>query len=179
MEQAGKGAGAGCGATAAASGKHLEAFSLEHVLEEKKVVCLEPWSQYLLVGLSGEARSLAPSHGTRAAHAPAATLCPADGTLLLASQRPSPDAGDGDCPPGAPDQPPELRWSVVQSLRGFAAGGVRQLQVAQERGMLLCLAGGLQGRGAGTACRVAGGVGQARLRLEDAWLEGPAGCRCC
>ncbi len=53
MEQAGKGAGGGA-ATAAASGKHIEAFTLEHVLEEKKVNCLETWNQYLLVGLSGE-----------------------------------------------------------------------------------------------------------------------------
>lgn len=41
-------------------------------------------------------------------------------------------------------QQPQQRgqqWAATQALRGFASGGVKQLVVARERSMLLCLAG--------------------------------------
>ncbi|KAL4858204.1 Vacuolar sorting protein 39 [Chlorella vulgaris] len=100
----------GDGGGDAADGKLIDAFTLVDVLVEKKVVCLEAWSSYLLIGLS-------------------------DGTLLLCSQRPAPSTeADGEGT-GTP-----LRWTVVQSLRDFGSGQVKQLQVAVERSMLFCLA---------------------------------------
>ncbi len=77
-----------------------------------------------------------------------------DGTLLLASQRrrvlssSSLAASDAEgssvvtatsTASQAPSQQPP--WAVVQSLRNFGKGSIRQLQVARERSMLLCLAG--------------------------------------
>lgn len=37
----------------------------------------------------------------------------------------------------------EQQWAAAQTLRGFGQGGVKQLAVARERSMLLCLAGAL------------------------------------
>lgn len=38
----------------------------------------------------------------------------------------------------------EQQWAAVQALRGFGQGGVKQLVVAGERSMLLCLAGAMK-----------------------------------
>ncbi|KAI3425935.1 hypothetical protein D9Q98_007907 [Chlorella vulgaris] len=100
----------GDGGSDAADGKLIDAFTLVDVLVEKKVVCLEAWSSYLLIGLL-------------------------DGTLLLCSQRPVPSTESDGEGTGTP-----LRWTVVQSLRDFGSGQVKQLQVAVERSMLFCLA---------------------------------------
>lgn len=43
----------GDGGSDAADGKLIDAFTLVDVLVEKKVVCLEAWSSYLLIGLLG------------------------------------------------------------------------------------------------------------------------------
>lgn len=95
----------------------------------------------------------------------------ADGTLLLASQRAaatpptSVAASSGASDAASSDgeagevlreqqqtqqqaqqqqlQQPQAPWRVVQSLREFGGGRIKQLTVAHERSMLLCLAGAL------------------------------------
>jgi hypothetical protein len=38
---------------ASAAGRQIEAFTVQAVLDEKRVLCLESWSSYLLIGLAG------------------------------------------------------------------------------------------------------------------------------
>lgn len=162
------GGGANRGGQGAAGGRHIAAFTLEHMLEEKRVACLEVWSHYVLVGLTGShlgarttAQDMLRAFTFLFCRSSAWLGCPAlgaaDGTLLLVSQRrrvPSSsslaasDADGSSASAGtdaaqaaqqAPGQPPP--WAVVQSLRNFGKGQIKQLQVARERSMLLCLAG--------------------------------------
>lgn len=75
---------------------------------------------------------------------------PTDGTLLVASQQPPKDSGSSSSvePPGkdgseggaAEAPPPVPAWRVAQTLRQFGDGRIKQLAVARERSMLLCLA---------------------------------------
>ena len=71
-------------------------------------------------------------------------------TSLPPAAPPLPPRSEASGPAGAAqqDNEGERRWAVVQSLRGFATGRIRQLTVAHERSMLLCLAGGWAGAGA-------------------------------
>lgn len=76
-----------------------------------------------------------------------------DGTLLVASKQPSKDSsssaasqppasdGGGATEAAAPPPPPApAAWRVAQTLRQFGEGRIKQLAVARERSMLLCLA---------------------------------------
>src|SRR5689334_20548525 len=77
----------------AAYGRHIDAFTLEDVLEDKRVVCLEAWSQYILIGLSGRPQEQPQQWCSVLAAVDArlptnvALTGNADGTLVLASQR--------------------------------------------------------------------------------------------
>ena len=65
------GAAAGSGGGASAAGRQIEAFTVQPVLDEKRVLCLEAWSNYLLIGLAGglwlRAGGAAPRTGGRTA----------------------------------------------------------------------------------------------------------------
>lgn len=67
MAAAADGAAAGSGGGASAAGRQIEAFTVQPVLNEKRVLCLEAWSSYLLIGLAGglwlrAGRPAPPSH---------------------------------------------------------------------------------------------------------------------
>lgn len=46
--------GAAAGASSAASGRQIEAFDAEAVLQDKRLLSLEAWGANLLLGLNGE-----------------------------------------------------------------------------------------------------------------------------
>lgn len=117
-------------------------------MEEKRVVCLEAWSHYALLGLSDGTLLLASQRATSSSPAGSSTSVgngeetnaasrSSGGHLGASSQGPDAPAGQQQQPGG---QKAHAQWVVTQSLRGLATGRVKQLVVARERSMLLCLA---------------------------------------
>ncbi len=49
--------GGGGAAAAAAEGRQIEAFTVHDVVTDKRLLCLEAWSSYVLLGLSGGLRA--------------------------------------------------------------------------------------------------------------------------
>lgn len=50
-------AGGGGAVAAAAEGRQIEAFTVHDVVTDKRLLCLEAWSSYALLGLSGGLRA--------------------------------------------------------------------------------------------------------------------------
>lgn len=221
------GGGGAAAAAAAAEGRQIDAFTVHDVVADKRLLCLEAWGSYVLLGLSGgrgiycgqrvfECLVLACDQvgSLLMSASPPSAIPAADGTLLLASQQPrglgsaatsrqasgtpaggtpaggSPrgstpgggtpaagtpqagsEAGGSDTEGQAAEGQQEQPWRVVRSLREFGKGRVKQLVVAKERSMLLCLAGESAERGGRRVClwRLLGALARV-LRLA------PGGC---
>ena len=75
----------------------------------------------------------------QASGTPAGGSTPAGGTPQAGTPQGGSEAGGSDTE--AEGVPREQPWRVVRSIREFGMGRVKQLVVARERSMLLCLAG--------------------------------------
>ncbi|KAL4436979.1 hypothetical protein ABPG75_004118 [Micractinium tetrahymenae] len=186
-EGGGKAAAAAGTSGGRSGGQQIDAFTAQEILEERRVMCLEAWNQYALLGLS-------------------------DGTLLLASPRPADGSagseaggydsgseaggrGGGSGTPAGPQsaqrgqdgqpkqgqpaqqeaqqaQQQQPQWAAVQALRGFGKGGVKQLVVARERSMLLCLADDGVNAFVLAGMRLKGQAGRTRGASMFAWHGG-------
>lgn len=54
MAESGSKAGA-ASSPGGTGGQQIDAFTAQHILQESRIVCLEAWNQYALLGLSGGA----------------------------------------------------------------------------------------------------------------------------
>ncbi len=89
-------------------------------------------------GAASRQPSGTPAGGTPAGGSPRGST-PGAGTPQAGTPQAGSEAGGSDAE--AEVLPQEQPWRVVRSLREFGKGRIKQLVVAKERSMLLCLAG--------------------------------------
>ncbi|PRW34079.1 glycoside hydrolase isoform A [Chlorella sorokiniana] len=183
------GGGSSAAAAAVVEGQQIEAFTVHDVVADKRLLCLEAWSSYVLLGLSDGTLLLASQQprgpGSTAASRQASST-PAGGTPAGGSPRGSTPGGGGTPAAGTPQGGSEAGgsdteaeglnreqpWRVVRSLREFGKGRVKQMVVAKERSMLLCLADDGVNAFDLPALRLKGQAGRTRGAALFAW-HGP------
>ncbi|KAL4430543.1 hypothetical protein ABPG77_005783 [Micractinium sp. CCAP 211/92] len=168
-------------------GQQIDAFTARQIFREGRISCLEAWDQYALLGLSdgtlvlasprpagskpGRQESSREAEGRGSAGGTSAGNRSTQDELQLPGQQEQ-LVQQGQQQQQDEQQQGEQQWAAVQALRGFGQGGVKQLVVAGERSMLLCLAEDGVNAFVLPSLRLKGQAGRTRGASMFAWHGG-------